>query len=92
MNRDLLSRVAAAILVAVATAMFFGWHDHLRLARMQQMTPQAYYEHPMQLANEPFISHVVAFSVLGIFFIVCVEVVAFAIRAASPGEGSRRDE
>jgi hypothetical protein len=80
MNRELVSRIGAALLLAAAFAAVFGSWDQSRLAQMQAMTPQEYYDRAKHLVSEPFAFRALAFAILGVVYVICVEALAWLLR------------
>jgi hypothetical protein len=80
MTREMLSRIVAAILFAFPLASFTRLLDRDKIARMQTLTPQQYYDAVIQMTNHSFTYRLVICLVPGIVYIVAIEALAFTLR------------
>lgn len=77
MNRQLFSRIAAAIVLAFVFAIYFGGYDQSKLARIQAMTPQEYYDHAKDLVSVGFAFRLISFAIFSVAYVMCVEALAW---------------
>ncbi len=83
MNRDLGSRLLAAVLLAMLCAAAMTARSHSELAAIDA-DPQKYLAHARDLNSSSLASHLIGLSVIAIAFTGAVEAIAHVIRRFMP--------
>jgi hypothetical protein len=84
MNKEFASRIVAVVILSVPLTYAMRSWEQVKVAQIDAMGSAAYVEQVKRLYSHPFASKLIGAIVIGVVFVVCIEVTSMLVRAAWP--------